>query len=57
MEYKFKKKITVSSGEFWYDLKEGYLKPTDYSKDQETIKAIEEALQLLKTLEEMTGDE
>lgn len=54
MEYKFKKKVNVSTADFWYDLSAGgYLTPEDFTKDKETINAINDAVELLQKLEEM----
>lgn len=52
MKLKFKKKIKVETSEFWYDISSGgYIKAEDFSDDPETIKAINDAVKLLQTLE------
>lgn len=57
MKYKFKKfndDNRPSTAEFWYDISAGgYLKAKDFSSDPATIKAIEDAVELLEKLEEM----
>lgn len=55
MGYKFRKRKTPPrTADFWYDLNSGgYLKAEDFSKDPETIKAINDALKLIAKCEEM----
>lgn len=55
MTYKFKKsKERPSTSEFWYDIAHGgYLTAKQFSDDPATLKAINEAVSLLKKVENM----
>lgn len=51
-KYKFSTNRPETS-EFWYDIGAGgYLQAEDFSKDKDTIKAIKDAIELMKLCEE-----
>lgn len=54
MEWKFKKDVPKqgSSDGFWYDIAEGgYIKPGEVLDDEEQLKKVNEAVELLRSFE------
>lgn len=39
--------VTVSTSEFWYDVFEGYINPSDFLANEVDVKAVEDAIKLL----------
>jgi hypothetical protein len=55
MKFNFKNlEQPISCSDFWYDLKEGYIKPEGLLENEEQIKKIKEALRILRDFEDET---
>ncbi len=56
-KFNFKKqKEPIPVGDFWYDLTDGgWIKPEKLLTDPEQIKAVNEAIELLKSYEQQAG--
>ena len=54
---KLKKGLEDSTGEFWYDLIEGYLNPKKMLENEEDIKKVLEAIAVLKDFEKSCEDQ
>lgn len=48
---KIKDNCETSSSDFWYDLREGYLKPEDMLENQGDINAVKASIAILKEFE------
>lgn len=59
MKFKFKEGTSIVTDDFWHDLigGGGYIKPAEILEDEEQIKAVQEAMKLLQSLEEQLRDE
>lgn len=55
---KIKKGLTVSTGEFYYDLtKGGYLRPEEICEDLEDAKKVNEAIKVIEEFEKSCEDQ
>lgn len=51
-EFKFKKNAKVWTDDFWYDLTDGgYIKPDEFIADKAQAKAVNDAIELLKSMQ------
>lgn len=58
MKFEFKKDVTVSTDDFWYDLTlGGYIKPENIIDNPEQTKAVQDAIILLRSFESQMEDE
>lgn len=52
MDWKFKENIDIYTEEFWYDITDGgYIKPEEVLSDDEQIKKLKEAIDLVRSFE------